>query len=324
MNDVKITIYEHSNEMPPLPDDNFFHSRRLMELYELTPRMRPLMAVATNGEGQVLGQVLAVLSSRWQWLPPFRFAHARILGEGRYADAEAKPDELFGLIMNELTHLLRPKARYIEVSHLSHKTLGYKQLRRLGFFPVRWMSVQNTLYSRPPEERILSRLKKQIDRAQSHVSTSEISTDDDFRDFMKLLRHHNWLKLRRFVPHEALFRGIMKGTDGQLFVTRYRGRVIGCCAVIYSDSDAYLWYAAARRKSYAPLHPNAVTIWESIKHAHAMGMRHFRFMDVGLPLRRNYFRDFILRFGGKEATTYRWFRVRVRWINSLLSWLYRY
>jgi hypothetical protein len=46
-------------------------------------------------------------------------------------------------------------------------------------------------------------------------------------------------------------------------------------------------------------------------------------MDVGLPFQKNPFREFILRFGGKEQSTYRWFRFGIRWINRLLTWLYR-
>ena len=46
-------------------------------------------------------------------------------------------------------------------------------------------------------------------------------------------------------------------------------------------------------------------------------------MDVGLPFKRNRFREFILGFGGKPVSVYRWFRCNVRWINRVLSWLYR-
>ena len=71
------------------------------------------------------------------------------------------------------------------------------------------------------------------------------------------------------------------------------------------------------------LHPNAITIWNAMKHAHTEGMQHFRFIDVGLPFRRNIYRDFILSFGGKEVTAFRWFRISIRWVNTLASWWWR-
>ena len=54
-----------------------------------------------------------------------------------------------------------------------------------------------------------------------------------------------------------------------------------------------------------------------------MGRQHIRFLDVGLPFRKNPYRNFILRFGGKEVSTYRWFRISIRWVNALASWLWR-
>ena len=91
----------------------------------------------------------------------------------------------------------------------------------------------------------------------------------------------------------------------------------------YHGSDAFLWYSAFRRKSYLMLHPDEVTIWHAIKYAHEKGYDHITFMDVGLPFKKNSFREFILRFGGKPVSTYRWFRCSIRWINSMLSYIYK-
>jgi hypothetical protein len=84
-----------------------------------------------------------------------------------------------------------------------------------------------------------------------------------------------------------------------------------------------LWYCAFRRKTYHLLHPDTIVIWDIMKDSYNRGFRHMCFMDVGLPFRHNSFRDFILSFGGKEQSTYRWFRCSIRWINALLSWVYR-
>jgi hypothetical protein len=121
----------------------------------------------------------------------------------------------------------------------------------------------------------------------------------------------------------APFDAIMQKGYGQLSLTRYRNHVIGCSAVVFSHGNAYLWYAAFRRKSFAFVHPDVLTIWHAIKEAHRQGYDHIFFLDVGLPFRKNRFRDFILRFGGKPVSTYRWFRTSIGWLNKLLSWIYR-
>ena len=201
---------------------------------------------------------------------------------------------------------------------------GYAPLRAAGFFPVKWMSVHNSLHSKEPEERITSKQLQRVENAERKgIETHVVSTPEDFRQFSRLLRRHNWLKPRRFIPDDAFFKGMMNEGNGKIFVSTYKGRTIGCSFYAYSEGDAYMWYSASRRKSYATLHPNAVTYWNTIKYAHRENCNHIRFMDVGLPFRRNPYRDFILSFGGKEVSTYRWFRISITWVNKLASWLWR-
>jgi hypothetical protein len=331
---MKVNIYERAALLPDLPaQSGYFHSRELMETCERTPRQQPYMAVVTDDDGLPLACLLAVVSSRRSWLPPYLYKHVRIMGEGGYreqpdiamphADNESK-NALFSMMVDALTKHLGYQTLYMEVSNLSQKMFGYGPLRAAGFFPVRWMNIHISLHSHTPEERISGRLQRRIERAMKHgVTTKAVENDAEFRAFMKLLRRHHWLKPRRYVPNEAFFRSLMEEGRGTLFITQYGVHVIGCSCLVYTDGDAYLWYSASRRKSYAALHPNAVTYWNTIRYAHKNGCQHIRFVDVGLPYRRNPYRDFILRFGGKEVSTFRWFRCSIKWVNALLSWIYR-
>ena len=52
------------------------------------------------------------------------------------------------------------------------------------------------------------------------------------------------------------------------------------------------------------------------------GYRHLEFMDVGLPFRKHGYREFVLRFGGKQSSTRRWFRFRWNWLNRVLIKMY--
>ena len=266
--------------------------------------------------------MLAIVRYRASYFPPYFYMHCRVLGEGVYHD---QPDsELFGLMLEALRRKLSNRVLYIEVSNLSQKMFGYRQFRQQSFFPVHWMSIHNSLHSRTPEERISERMQHRIDTAYERgVVTDEVLTETDFKAFSRLLRHHHWLKPKRYIPHDDFFRGIRQTGAGRLYVTRYRGHIIGCSAVAYSGRNAYLWYSAFRRKSYVFLHPDVLTIWHAIKDSHRLGYDHIFFLDVGLPFSRNSFREFILSFGGKPVSTYRWFRVSLRWVNRLLSWIYR-
>lgn len=315
---MKVTIHTRTDTLPVLDEGNFFHSRQLMELCELTPRLKPFMAVITDDGGRVVAHLLAIMRVRRSWFPPYLYTHARIYGDN------GTTAEYFGMMLNSLTHRLQNRTLYMELSHLSEKMFGYRVLRQQNFFPVRWMNIHNSLHSRTPEERISQHLMQRIEHArQRGAVTKAVETIEEFEAFSKLLRRHHWLKPKRYIPDDAFFREMMQRKLCQILITKYRDRVIGATVTVFSDGDAYLWYSASRRKSFAPLHPNAVTMWATIKSAHAAGYQHIRFMDVGLPFRKNPYRDFILSYGGKEVSAYRWFRISVRWINSLASWLWR-
>jgi hypothetical protein len=324
MKGFETTIYRKSSQLPTLDESHFFHSRRLFEICEHTPWQKPYMVVVEDEQGRIVSHMLGFLRYRTFIFPPFLLIHCSVLSEGVYAESEYHKDELFGEMLKALIKKVNTRTLYIEVSHLSQKMQGYKQLRQLGFYPVNWMSIHNSLHSHAPEERISKKLQKRIDVAHAKgVTTEVVSTEEDFKAFSKLLRHHNILKPKRYIPDDIFFRQIMASGDGRLFVTKYHGKVIGCSACAYSNGNAYLWYSAFRRKTYMHLHPDVLTIWDTMKDTYNRGFQHMCFMDVGLPFSKNPFREFILRFGGKEQSTYRWFRFSIKWVNKLLAWIYR-
>ena len=72
------------------------------------------------------------------------------------------------------------------------------------------------------------------------------------------------------------------------------------------------------RKTYALQYPGILAVWKALQDAHQNGFRHMEFMDAGLPFKKHGYRDFVLRFGGKQSSTRRWFRFRWQWLNDLL------
>ena len=326
MNAPVTHIISKQKDLPELDNSNFFHSRQLFEIVKQTPRQRPYMVVATASDGRVLAHMLATVRYRTLWVPPYIYTHCRILGEGVYTyNHEGYSEyELFGQMLNALRSHIGYHVLYIEVSNLSEKMFAYRELKQQEFFPVRWMSIHNSLHSHTPEERIPERLQHHIKNAYDKgVVTNEVKTEDDMRQFFKLLKRHHWLKPKRYIPDEKFFYLIKQEGHGRLYLTRYHDHIVGCSAVVYSQQNAYLWYTAFRRKSFAIVHPDELTLWHVLKDSHTRGYQHVYFLDVGLPFSHNPFREFILRFGGKPVSTYRWFRCSIHWVNTILSWIYR-
>lgn len=319
-----IEIYTHVADLPPLPDKNFFQSAELMAIYEGSPRMSPYMAVARDDSRNVVANMLALVRYRRTWLPPFIYANCVVIGNGDYADGVDNQERLFGQMLKALTERIQVRVLFIEVANLSCKMFAYKEFRDLGFFPVHWMSIHNSIHSRTPEERITEKAMRHIEHAKRRGAvTTRATTEEDFEMVGKLLRRHNIMKPKRYVPDKRFFHSLLQSGNVEALITRSHNKVIGCSVTVHSEGNAYLWYAAFRRKSFALLHPDFTTIWGVLKSAQANGYAHVHFMDVGLPFKKNPFREFILRFGGKPVSTYRWFRCSLGWINSLLSWIYR-
>ena len=93
MNQLVTNIYTKCNQLPPLKEGSFFHSRELMEIIEAAPHQKPYMVVVTDEEGNELSHMLGIVRYRTLILPPYLLIHCRVLGEGVYADPATK-DEL--------------------------------------------------------------------------------------------------------------------------------------------------------------------------------------------------------------------------------------
>ncbi len=329
MKEVRTTIYYHSKDLPDLEYRNFFHGKSLFMLYEQSSKQSPLMVVATTPDGTVLGHLLAVIRNRTSWLPPFIYRHCRIFGEGEYVESSNNAIEgyaqsdIFEIMLRRITDETQGKVLYTEVSHISSKMFGYKQFRSMDYFPVHWMSIHNSLHSKPPKERLSRKTIKRIEEGyEKGIRTYEVKSEEQFKKFSVLMHRHNIMKPKRYIPDSRFFHAMIGNKESKMFITEYKGTTVGCCACIYTGGNAYLWYSAFLRKSFIMLHPDTVTVWHAINHAYKNGYAHIFFMDVGLPFSKNPFRDFILRFGGKPVGTFRWFRVSIKWINSIMKWIY--
>lgn len=271
-----------------------------------------------------MGQLLLSVHHRRSWLPPYLYIHAHAHEEGEFVDG-IDHEEVFGALVSAVTRKLDSHlCLYIEFSGIRKKMFGYRHLRQEGYFPIVWQEVHNSLHSMPPRDRLDEKTLRRIDRLSSRgVMTREVSDTADVHTFHRLLKRYYCFKPRRHIPDERYFAEMLTSSHARMFLTEWRGTVIGGCACVYSGGNAYLWYLASKRKSYVGLHPDLMSVWHAIDDAHRRGFAHIYFMDVGLPWSKNSFRSFILGFGGKPVAKYRWFRFYNRFLNRILMWLYR-
>ena len=324
MEGYEIRIVTRSKELPAMRCHVFFHSTEMFHMLEQTSGTTPYMVIASDERGYVRAHLLAVVNRRGSMIPPYLYSVGRVYGEGDYEDETEKP-LLFGRMLKAITtRLKRRLCLYIEVSHISKKMFGYRTFRENDYFPIRWMQVHNSLHSKAPEERLSEKLKSRIDHLHDiGVTCKEATTQEELDAFYKILRNFYRFKFQHFLPKRKLFEQLMSSEHGRIYVVSFKKWVIGGCAVVYSGDNAYLWYLGSKRKSFVQCRPTTMTIWHALQDSYERGYQHLHFMNVGLPYRKNPFRETILRFGGKPASTNHWFRCSIGWVNKLLKWIYK-
>jgi hypothetical protein len=295
----------------------------MFKIIEQIPRHKPYMVLALRENGSIAAHMFACTRRRGSWIPPYLFTQGRIYGEGEYDD-DVNKDEVFALFLEAITKTFKRKlCLYTEFSDISTKMFGYRHFRANGFFPINWQEVHNSLHSMPPEDRLDNKTKEQIKKAKSAgVITREVENDEELHMFYRLLKNFYRTKIRRFLPPEKMYTTLNETDNARIFITLYKNKIIGGCACIYSETKAYLWYIATRRKSYPFVYPETITMWNAIKDAYDHHYAHIYFLDVGLPYKSNKFRKFILSFGGKPVAKYRWFKISFPWVNKFCSWFF--
>ena len=337
---LKLTTYYHGKDIPDLPGNNTFHSKELFQIYEATPGYSPLLIVATE-DGKPVARLLAAIRKTKKWLPSCLVKQCVVYGEGEFLEktftAEQKDslpnirereEEVFGEMLEHLTQEASRTCILIEFRNLDNSMFGYRSFRNNDYFPVNWLRVRNSLHSsKKAEDRFSPSRLRQIKKGlKNGAKVEEAHTTDEIRDFSRMLHKVYSSRIRRYFPANDFFRHmnsmLIRGKQAKIFIVKYKEKIIGGSVCIYSGENAFIWFSGGMRKTYALQSPGILAVWKALEDAHERGFRHLEFMDVGLPFRRHGYRDFVLRFGGKQSSTRRWFRVSWPWLNKLMVKFY--
>lgn len=324
---LQMTTYYQGGQIPSLPDGSVFHSKSLFLLYEAIEGYVPFFIVASLAHKPVAGLLAVVRKSRHVFL--FPFVHKCVVyGSGEYWDDTLDRELVFGEMLGHLTREgFRQGAFVIEFRNLEDPLFGYKYFRRNSYFPINWLRVRNSLHSlKQPMARFSLSRRKQIRKGlKNGAELSEASSEKEIKDLVHFFATHSSMRVRRRFPnfnickeeaHKYLY-GLVK-----FFMVKYKDRIIGGSVCLFSQSDVYLLYSAGMRKGYSKLYPGVLAVWEALEYAYTHGYAHLEFMDAGLPFKEYGYRNFILRFGGKQSGTRRWFRMKWTFLNKILEKVY--
>ncbi len=321
---LKLTTYRKGNLIPELPGTNTFHSTELFHIYESTPGYQPILIVASLND-QIVGKLLGTIRRSIRFFPPGIIKRCEIYGTGEYFDHTLDKEVIFSNMLQRMTDEALRNSFLIEFRNLPNAKFGYKAFRNNHYFPVNWLSVRNSLHNiQKVEEQFSASRIRQIKKGLNNgACVKEAQTEEEIRSFSRMLHHvYSW-KIRRHFPSREFFlqleRQHLAKQYSKIFIVTYKDKIIGGSVCTYSNDCAYLWFSGGMRKTYALQYPGILAVWKALDYAKQKGFKHLEFMDVGLPFQHHGYRDFILRFGGKQTSTRRWFRFHWEWLN----WLFR-
>lgn len=324
---LKLTTYYSGSKVPELPGTNTFHSTELFRIYEATPGYAPVLIVASIDD-KPIAKLLAVLRKSVRMFPPGIIKRCEIYGTGEYFDDTLDNEAIFSDVLERLTNEALRNSFLIEFRNLENAMFGYKSFRENSYFAVNWLRVRNSLHNiEKVEERFSPSRIRQIKKGlKNGAQVREVQTKEETHEFARMLHHIYSSKIRRHFPNIKFFQlfesHLMTKQQSKIFIVTYKEKIIGGSACIYSDDSAYLWFSGGMRKTYALQYPGILAVWKALDDAKQRGFRHVEFMDVGLPFRKHGYREFVLRFGGKQSSTRRWFRFRWDWLNRVLIKIY--
>ena len=321
-----VRIYRNSQDIPEqVKGNNLFHSRELFTICERTPGYTPLLFVAWRGEKPV-GKLLCIIRKSDRLFPPSFIRRGEVYGTGEYAKGESE-EGIFRLLLDTLTQTALSQCFLIEFRNLSNPLFAYGHFRKNRYFPVNWLRIHNSLHGKSPLKRMSASRRRQIRRGLNNGASIHIArTTDEIRAFFRMLKKYYASKIRQHFPGMDFFLKLVQAYPdkgiGRIYIIRYKERIIGGSVSVLSDGTAYQWFSAGLRKSYSRQDPGVLAVWAAIDDARQQGYEHIEFIDVGLPFKHYGYRNFILRFGGIQYGTRRWFRFRWNWLNRLLTKLY--
>ena len=260
--------------------------------------------------------------------PPGIIKRCEVYGTGEYFNNEADKEIIFSDMLQRLTNeALRDsfliEFRNLEKCHVRIQIFPRQPIHRHQLAAGAQLAAQRRKGGRAFQPVTYPANKE---RLKSGAQVREARTKEEILCFAQMLRHVYSSKIRRHFPSIKFFQHLenqlTKGQQSKIFIVIYKEKIIGGSACIYSDDSAYLWFSGGMRKTYALQYPGILAVWKALDDAKQRGYRHLEFMDVGLPFRKHGYREFVLRFGGKQSSTRRWFRFRWNWLNRVLIKMY--
>ena len=327
---MRIEIYTKSEDLPELINDSVLHSAMMFRTFEQSRTCKPYMLAAYDDNGAEIGHLLILRRRNIRIIPPVFSVWYSILGEGSYSVHCNDKEAVFSVFIEKVFDMFDFRHTFIEILNIEDPRFAYGTMRSHHFIPLRDHRNYISLHSREPQERLSRAYKAHIRKSMERgVTFRRALNDGEIKEALLLMKKFYRSKTRKKLPDTEILFNMLHKTDGtfsdeaKLFIVEYKGKIIGSSICLYEDKRAILAYSCGLRKSFPLQHPGIMAIWAAITDAYTNKYHHFEFHEVrGLSRLRKSFLTTIENFGGKDASTLRWYHFKWNWVNKILRWIY--
>jgi hypothetical protein len=299
------------------PDGNFFQSPVMMALYHGCENYRPVAILAENGQGTLLGVLVAVIISDRIWGIPFR--RILVLGGPVICGTAEERKAVGSALLAALLQQVSRKTVFVEVRNLHPPEDRMSAFSTAGFT---WHDHLNSLLPAESREEVFAGFKpskqRQILRGiENGALIAPAVSEGEVESLYRLLQDLYRKKVRKPLPPQDFFRNFYREVQGQglgvILVVKHHGEVIGGMVCPFSGRDTlHEWYIASVRDELQHLYPGVLATWAGIEYAVSHNFSRFDFMGMGIPRKQYGIRDFKAQFGGRIVNYGRWQMVNNR------------
>lgn len=285
------------------PRGNIFQTPEMANVYERTRRREPVSLAITDGTGEILALVQAVVMREMGGFLGSFSARAVIHGGPLFVDGEAGQRGVLSLV-DEYGKIVQKRALYSEIRNIYDMSEFMPLLDQAGYAYEDHLNYLMDL-DRPEEEIWMSihrSMRKNINRSKRDgVVIQEMKNKHlvkKFYGFLEDVYHNAKIPLADISHFEAIFDILVPRGMAMFHLAEHDGECIGGRVTLIYKGVVYAYSVGVPNK-YKRLYPNALLNWEIMRWGAGNGCHTFDFGGAGKPDEDYGVREFKRQFGGK-------------------------
>lgn len=295
----KIDTVEWSEFVRNHPNGNIFQTPGMYEVYNKTPKFKPLLLIAKDENNKIVGCLMSVIQRDYKGIIGELTARSIVMGGPL---AENNNSEILDLLLKNYNKLVTSKAIYSQFRNLfsmANYSLpfdnnGYKYEEHLDVL-INLKKSRTELEYNLHKER-----KRNIAKAEKEGLTFKVLDEENHIKTVILLLKKTYNRIKVPFSYEKLFFNTQFILDNNVkfFGAFWEDKMIaGQVRLCYNDT-VYAWYAGSD-SDYFNKRPNDFLLWNVIMWSKENEYKVFDFGGAGKPNVPYGVRDYKLKFGGE-------------------------